>query len=431
MRSRDQCRCRVTHVYFFFFCSCLFFFNDTATNEIYTLSLHDALPILIITGSGNEEIAVTMMKAGASDYLIKSNLGSSVLEKSIKDSLDKYQAINNTIAGDSPLFKDMAIEASLNGVCITDLNCTITYVNSSFVTMWGYHNEEEIIGKPIDNFLYDCKECADIKMVLGTKKSWIGEMKGKKKDSSLFYLQALLSLIDLKDKGVHQMMFSFIDITRVKDAEEKRESLYKGIMEVFALRAEEVGNAETAGHIHRIASYVRFIADKLRVEEPFKDYIDRKYVSDLSYASMLHDVGKWRTPNEILLKPTDLSAAEWEIIRQHPVLGVEMLTPLLKNKGSNQYLKLVESVVFYHHERWDGKGYPKGLKGEEIPLSARIVALADIYDALTSDRSYRKYLTHEEAVAIMTEEKERFDPRIWKIFMDNIAEFKRIRDSIV
>ena len=145
---------------------------------------------------------------------------------------------------------------------------------------------------------------------------------------------------------------------------------------------------------------------------------------------MLHDVGKWRTPNEILLKPYELTEAEWKIIQQHPLLGVEMLTPLLKDKGSNQYLKLVESVILYHHERWDGKGYPEGLKGEEIPLSARIVSLADIYDALTSDRSYRKALTHEEAFEVMKKEKERFDPRIWKVFEENHLEFKKIRESV-
>ena len=196
------------------------------------------------------------------------------------------------------------------------------------------------------------------------------------------------------------------------------------------MKAEDIGNVETAGHIRRIASYTRFIADRLRDMDDFKDYIDEKYINDISYASMLHDVGKWRTPNEILLKPYELTEPERKIIQQHPLLGVEMLSPLLRDKGSSQYLKLVESIVLYHHERWDGKGYPEGLKGEAIPLSARIVTLADIYDALTSDRSYRKALSHEEALHIMEEEKNRFDPRIWKIFSDNHIEFKRIREKI-
>ncbi|MFH1767570.1 MAG: HD domain-containing phosphohydrolase [Candidatus Omnitrophota bacterium] len=223
-------------------------------------------------------------------------------------------------------------------------------------------------------------------------------------------------------------MSSFIDITKIKDEEKKRESLYRGIMEVFALKAEEVGNRETAGHIRRIAAYTQLIAEKLRETEAFKYYISDTYIKDLSYASMLHDVGKWRTPNEILLKPTDLTPAEWEIIKQHPLLGVEMLSPLLKEKGGDQYLKLVESVVLYHHERWDGSGYPQKLTKEKIPLSARIVALADVYDALTSSRSYRKSLSHEEAYNVISREKEKFDPRIWKVFEDNHEEFKKIRE---
>ena len=106
-----------------------------------------------------------------------------------------------------------------------------------------------------------------------------------------------------------------------------------------------------------------------------------------------------------------------------------MLMPLLKDKGSNQYLKLVESVVMYHHEKWDGTGYPEGLKGEEIPLSARIVALADNYDALVSERSYRKALSHEETVEIIRNDKGKFDPRILQLFLDNQQEFKRIKES--
>jgi HD-GYP domain-containing protein (c-di-GMP phosphodiesterase class II) len=265
---------------------------------------------------------------------------------------------------------------------------------------------------------------------LNEKKTWLGELVGKRKDGIQFYLQTLFSMIEFKDNEPHQIMASFIDITRVKDAEKKREALYRGIMEVFALRAEEVGNVETAGHIHRIAAYTKFIAERLRELEPFKEYIDEKYISDISYASMLHDVGKWRTPNEILLKPSELTDAEWEIIKQHPKLGVQMLMPLLKEKGSNQYLRLVESIVLYHHEKWNGRGYPEGLRGEEIPLSARIVALADIYDALTSDRSYRKALTHEGAVAVMEKEKDNFDPRIWDVFINNQWEFKHIKDEI-
>lgn len=389
------------------------------------------LPVIIITGSGNQEVAVKMMKAGASDYLIKGSINPEILENSIKNALERYRGFLTAMKEESDsVLKDIAIKTSLNGVCVMELNFVITYINPSFIAMWGYKNEHEIRGKNIRELLETPIVVQEITDFLKTKKSWLGELVGIKSDSSTFFVQALFSLVELKDKKTQQIMASFVDITRVKQEEEKRESLYKGIMEVFALRAEEVGNIETAGHIRRIATYVRLIAEKLSKLAEFKNYIDKKYINDISYASMLHDVGKWRTPNEILLKPTSLSEAEWIIMQQHTRLGAEMLSPLLKDKGTNQYLKLVESIILYHHEKWDGTGYPEKLKGEEIPLSARIVALADMYDALTSLRSYRKALTHIEAVELIKKEKDRFDPRILSIFIDNQDEFQKIKNTV-
>jgi len=389
------------------------------------------VPVIIVTGSGSEEVAVAMLKAGASDYLVKGSLDPFVLENSINNSLEQYEIFKGVLDKERDfILKDMAIKNSLNGVCIMDLNGLVTYVNPSFVMMWGYSNASEIVGKSMINFIYEPLKFDALMEALKRKKSWLGQLIGRRKNDTGFYIQTLFSLVARKGEASQEIMATFIDITKIVDAEKKREALYQGIMEVFALSAEEVGNIETAGHIHRIAAYTRFIAEKLRETEPFKNYIDDKYINDISYASMLHDVGKWRTPNEILLKPAELTEAEWTIIKQHPKLGVEMLNPLLKDKGSNQYLKLVESVVLYHHERWDGQGYPEGLKGEEIPLSARIVALADMYDALTSLRSYRDALSHEEALENIKKENYRFDPRIYNIFINNHLEFKRIRDSI-
>lgn len=389
------------------------------------------IPIIVVTGSGNEEVAVTMMKAGASDYLVKKNLCPEILEKSITDVLKGYEEMKNNFDKEKDsILKDMAVKVSLNALAIMSTEGIIVYINPSFLTIWGYDDMSNLTGKSIREFLTFPEKFNDVIESLKNKKSWLGELKGKRKNGNEFFLQALFSRIEIEGQETTEIMASFLDITRMKDAENKREALYKGIMEVFALRAEEVGNVETAIHIHRVAEYTRFIAMKLGETEHFRSYINKKYVNDVSYASMLHDVGKWRTPNEILLKAGKLLPSEWEIMKKHPELGVEMLTPLLKDKGNNQYLKLVESVVLYHHERWDGSGYPQGLKGEEIPLSARIVALADMYDALTSARSYRTVLTHEEAVGVMILEKEGFDPYIWKVFIDNQLEFKKIKLSI-
>lgn len=390
------------------------------------------IPVIVVTGSGNEEIAVAMMKAGASDYLVKANLDQYVIEKSLTDIFSKpeEEIYNRAEVASEELLKDIALRNSLNAVCVLDFSGVIKYVNPSFVRMWGYGKIDDVLGFSIKQLFYDPEIFDGVIQSLENEKSWMGEIASRRVDASIFVVQSLFSKINNEEEDTFNIMASFIDITQIKDNERKREVLYKGIMEVFALRAEEVGNVETSNHIRRIASYVRLMATKLKDAEAFSSYINEKYINDISYASMLHDVGKWRTPNEILLKPDDLTPSEWEVIKEHPKLGVEMLSPLLRDKGDDQYLKLVESVVLCHHERWDGTGYPQGLKGEEIPLSARIVALADMYDALTSVRSYRKALTHEDAYAIMEQEKDKFDPRIWEVFVQYNQEFKQIRENI-
>lgn len=242
-------------------------------------------------------MAVSMMKAGASDYLVKGHLSIEVLEQSIKNALEQ-QKIFKPVLEQNNLLKDITIRTSLSGVCMLDLNGTINYSNPSFVTMWGYEREDEVVSKSIKESFYESEEWDRVFYALQEKKSWLRELMGRKKDGTEFYVQTLFSVVEIKNKEPRQIIASFIDVTKIKEAEKKRKVLYQGIMEVFALRAEEVGNVETAGHIHRIAAYTKFIAEKLRELGPFRDYIDEKYISDISYASMLHDVGKWRTPNE-------------------------------------------------------------------------------------------------------------------------------------
>jgi PAS domain S-box-containing protein len=389
------------------------------------------VPVIVLTGSGNEEIAVSMMKAGASDYFTKGEFNSQKLEKALKYALDHYHSFGLSDQGlaQAQSIKDMAIRSALSGVCLISSDGLINYANPAFFSMWNIDDENMILNKSFKDCLMLPEQFQEIQEALNLRRSWMGEVAVKKSDGINFVVKGLFSIIKADD-GREQIMSSFIDVTGVKEAEKKQESLYRAIMEVFALRAEESGNVETASHIRRVSAYTELTAQKLRGLKEFKDIIDAKYIKDLSYASMLHDVGKWRMPPEVLLKPGPLNKAEWEIIRQHPRLGVEMLAPLLKERGNDQYLKFVECVVLYHHERWDGSGYPNGLKGEAIPLSARIVALADVYEALTSNRAYRGALAHEEAFAMMLKEKEKFDPRIWKLFEENQEDFKNIQYKI-
>lgn len=394
------------------------------------------IPVIVITASGDEKVCAEMFRAGANDYLVKHEFTAEELEERIKEVFKRYEQCYNIFTTTS-LLRDMALETVLNGICMMNLDGEIVYVNNFFVNILGYESKESLLNKKIQK-VFSTEEVFNFEKIsneVKSKGSWIGEIEFIRKTSQKVHLQCLFSLI--KEKNEYLIIGSFIDISSVKEEEKKREQLYQRITEVFALSAEWVGNVETADHIRRIAAYTRLIATKLeeyslkyKEYEKYKEYINEKYINDISYASMLHDIGKWKTPNEILLKPSQLTDEEREIIKKHPQWGKELLSPVLKDKGSNQYLKLLESIVLYHHENWDGSGYPEGLRGEEIPLSARIVAIADTYDALTSDRCYRKAYTHEEAISIMSEEKHRFDPSLWKIFIENQEEFKKIREGI-
>ncbi|NOY78067.1 MAG: response regulator [Calditrichaeota bacterium] len=184
-------------------------------------------------------------------------------------------------------------------------------------------------------------------------------------------------------------------------AYEEIESTYQKTLEAL-ITALDVREKSTGGHSKRVVEYTRVLATKLRVRGTLLLGITR--------GALLHDVGKIGIPDSILLKPGSLSDEEWSIMRQHTLIGYHML------KGI-KFLKPALDVVRYHHERWDGKGYPEGLAGEEIPLGARIFAVADTFDAITSSRVYQEARSLEKAREIIQAEAgKQFDPRIVDAF---------------
>ncbi|HSA14128.1 MAG TPA: HD domain-containing protein, partial [Spirochaetota bacterium] len=159
-----------------------------------------------------------------------------------------------------------------------------------------------------------------------------------------------------------------------------------------------------------------------------QETITNRYLRDLYDSSILHDIGKVGIPDMILLKDSCLNEAEMEVMKTHTIIGYEALKSASRDLGEDSFLKMAMDVTRYHHEQWNGKGYPDGLKGNEIPLSARIVAITDVYDALTSRRPYKEAYSHSEAIKIMMDEKYRFDPEIFKAFIDNAEEFNKIKN---
>jgi putative two-component system response regulator len=170
---------------------------------------------------------------------------------------------------------------------------------------------------------------------------------------------------------------------------------------IFKLTAaSEYRDNETGAHIKRMSHYSALIAQKMELKS--------KTVETILYAAPMHDIGKIGIPDKILLKPGKLNAEEWEVMKKHTTIGADILN------GSNiGFVRMGEIIARTHHEKWDGSGYPYGLKGCKIPLAGRIVALADVFDALTSKRPYKEAFSVEKANRIILEERGRhFDPEV-------------------
>ncbi|MBE1426045.1 putative two-component system response regulator [Desulfomicrobium macestii] len=205
---------------------------------------------------------------------------------------------------------------------------------------------------------------------------------------------------------------------RTKKLEEKNIELNEVKREtIFRLcLAAEMRDVDTGNHINRIQAYTEVIA--------LKCGMSREEAEQLSLASSMHDLGKIGIPDHILLKPGKLTPEESEIMKQHTVIGARALAD-----GKSDLLRVAHRVALSHHERWDGKGYPQGLRGVNIPIEARIVGLVDVFDALISRRAYKHAFTVDDAIMIILSEKgNHFDPKLVDIFIASLNEIMAIKD---
>ena len=197
---------------------------------------------------------------------------------------------------------------------------------------------------------------------------------------------------------------------------------------IFGLaKLAESRDRDTGEHLERIRSYVTIIATELAKRDP---EIDHRFVADLAVASSLHDIGKVGIPDAVLLKPGELTSTERRAMELHTVLGSECLSAIQRELEEDDFLELAQQIAIAHHEHWNGNGYPYGIQGKDIPLAARIVALADCYDALTTKRPYKKSLSHEDSREwIVTRYGTHFDPMVVEAFIAREQDFVRVNQS--
>lgn len=198
---------------------------------------------------------------------------------------------------------------------------------------------------------------------------------------------------------------------------------------IFAMsKLAESRDPETGEHLERMREYCRLLSQKLMTYHHFSSVIDEGFINNIYTASPLHDIGKVGVPDSVLTKPGKLDASEWAIMKQHSLIGAQTLREVDRLHPGNSFIRTGIDIAEGHHEKWDGTGYPYGRRGEEIPLVARILALGDVYDALTSKRCYKDPVPHDEVCSYLERERGRhFDPQIVDAFMAIEGEFRQVR----
>ena len=213
------------------------------------------------------------------------------------------------------------------------------------------------------------------------------------------------------------------DIRRLSDSTAKMQD---GLIITMADMVES-RDSDTGAHVQKTSAYVKIIVEGLKKKGYYAQKITPKFISDVVRSAPLHDVGKINIPDGILNKPGKLTDEEFAIMKTHTTAGKKILENAITTVQGENYLKEARNMAAYHHERWDGKGYPEGLHGEVIPLSARIMAVADVFDALASPRVYKPAFPLEKALAILQEGAgTQFDPKCIEVFMDALPEVKLI-----
>jgi len=278
--------------------------------------------------------------------------------------------------------KNWAIESAINGMAMSDLAGSLSYVNPAFVRQWGYGSPAEILGRSVVEFWQMGDKASEVAAAVRAEGGWSGDLVAKRKDGVVFDVHVSSSLVlDATGQPIC-MQASFEDITERKQAQEALRLSLEGTLSVLG-HAAEMRDPYTAGHQRRVTALAVAIARELGCSDD--DY------NALRIAGLLHDIGKLGIPAEILSKPSQLSAIEFKLVREHSQTGYDILADV-------PFPGPVAEIVFQHHERLDGSGYPRGLAGEQILREARILAVADVVEAMASHRPYRAALGIDAAL---------------------------------
>jgi PAS domain S-box-containing protein/putative nucleotidyltransferase with HDIG domain len=379
-----------------------------------------APPIIIMTSYGSERNAVEAIKSGALDYIVKSSESMTdmphIAERAIQQwkILQEQERIQKALAERESQFRLLA-ENSSDIISRHDIHGNILYISPACRTLLGYE-PAELIGRPVTQFVHpdDAKSIRE----LFSSPDWTDPtaampFRARHKNGEYIWLETTAKIIYDHEKNATEVQASSRDITERKQSQVALQRANEDLREAYDRTIEgwvlalDLRDRETEGHTQRVTEMAIRLARELGCTDEELLHIRR--------GALLHDMGKMGIPDEILQKPGPLTDEEWIIMRRHPLYAYQMLSPI-------HYLNQSLIIPYCHHERWDGTGYPQGLKGEEIPLFARLFAVVDVWDALSSDRPYRKRIPPQEVADYLQEEAGRlFDPYIVEKFLSLIT----------
>ncbi len=296
-----------------------------------------------------------------------------------------------------------------------------TKEGDEYILYAGTGHYKEHIGKPLSEVVSpeifnDIVNADDNRKAIYREDIYIGFFKSRSESKNIIFLKGYKHLDEMDQKLIEiyasNIGLAFDNIYLNREILDTQKDITFTLGELIEARSNEAGN-----HIWRVAYGAKFLAEKLDLSEAQIDL--------LWLASPLHDLGKIGIPDQVLKKPGELEDDEWELMQDHANIGYQIL------KGSNrEILQIAATIAIQHHERWDGNGYPQGLKGEDIHLFARIIALLDVFDALSNDRCYKKAWDRERVLNFIKEGRgKRFDPQLVDILLDNLDAFYAIQDE--
>lgn len=411
------------------------------------------VPIVLAAHSVDREIAVKGLEEGAYDlvekpidarilgFALKRVMGhvkSVQAEQSHRRRLEETIEETTSVIRRKDFLQGILDSSTLVSVILTNLSQNVLFWNTGAENIFGYTAEEMLGHKVTRIYPADAMTDEAVQQLRHMVASKTGTVHGKmrqitKSGRNVIISLALSPMLDASGE-LQGILGVGLDVTEETHLHEELVKSFAQIkvtqdVSVFSLaKLAECRDEETGLHLNRIQGYCRALAARLAQRDRYKEVLTEAAIEDLVRSSILHDIGKVGIPDEILLSEKKFTPEDFAVMKRHPVIGGDALAEAVRELGEESYLSLARDIAYHHHERWDGAGYPFSLHGENIPLAARIVALADVYDALTNQRRYKPAFSHEDTVRMIVEGKgTHFDPELVDVFLEVDHEFQSIR----